>query len=367
MLDKRLEYLKNLYNDIYNTKIEERNQKFLGNVNDIKSDHTNDEFVSVNNVYNNTIYGNFIKALKDNQINALIGGSYALSCVWKKFQISPNDLDMCIININKDIIVLLEKIIRNVYKNYKILVMRNMYMLTFFICDNNDNYYASIQTHITNIESWPELFVNSISDVTCMGFDVINNNFVYMKNRWENIFTDNDIIFTNYLNFDNEKSIQNAIEKYIERGFKCTSIYINNHDLLENHYKIFSYSNCSDHHNTAINDNNILKILLKKYKNKSYRSFSNTVNTLFFKENIPSIRCLSIRMMNKQDIESAKNFIHFSNKIYFKYGYYILDGFDKIFSPVCVKCKTCGNVVSLNDFLNDTYCHELRDKRILIY
>jgi hypothetical protein len=359
-------HLKELSKEIYYLKEDNRDRKYICDYQKfLPHDDLNDFDQAMKNVYSHEKYEKFIKQLKRRGINALICGSYGLSCVYKKNKIVPNDLDMCVKNVNRNTLIQIENIIRNVYPNKKLIVLRNLFMMTFFIFDETDVF--TIQVHITDITAWSEIFVMVASDITCIGFEVLTETFVCLERRWKNLLNDETITFTNIMNFDSRDSLSNAYEKYKSRGFKCAMEFFS--EPIHLIYRI--YQICGDCGSSIEKTDSIIDTITSKYRGKTYVCFSNTVKSIFFNvELIPHIKCLSLININpesKRTNEVAKIFLTRALEIKFKDGYF----YDNKYFTVGIKCNNCDHALSLNEFCKrrqkSCRCECINQYSLLIY
>jgi len=97
--------------------------------------------------------------------------------------------------------------------------------LTFFIQVKLGQIYK-IQLNLFSVKSWSQVFLVYHTDLVCIGYEVLTNKFIYMKNRFENILTKQVHYFSNIFNFDSGCSLQEACLKYISRGFNCQIILL---------------------------------------------------------------------------------------------------------------------------------------------
>jgi hypothetical protein len=179
--------------------------------------------------------------IKDKNLECLIAGSSGLACLYSKCNFVPNDIDIYVKNINKEKVVALDNIIRNIIGDkYIILLVRNQITLTWLVfneIDKNSNgaqvVRCKIQLNLLNIESWSELFSTYHSNIICCGYDILDDSFVCLNDRWKKLFTNDVHYFTNILNVDNASTLDHAIKKYTNRGFECDSIHVINKNKID--------------------------------------------------------------------------------------------------------------------------------------
>jgi hypothetical protein len=169
---------------------------------------------------------------ENSDIELLIGGSTAIASIYKNDSVIPNDIDMYIKRCTYPKVERIDRIIRDFYRNFNILLLRNPVNITWIIYDGK-NIIQQIQLVIMQVESWAENFITYHSDLTCVGFDIKNSEFVYFHGRWENILKRGLHVhfFTNIVNLDTPASLQRAVEKYRTRGFSCDVINITFHRM----------------------------------------------------------------------------------------------------------------------------------------
>lgn len=279
---------------------------FLGYINTLKNDQLYRNDAATQRLFKNIKIAKLCNEFNFDDLNVLIGGSTAMTAVYKAANFIPNDLDLYIKNISYDKLCKVEKAIKKVFSDCRIIVIRNVITITWIIYKNNNLIYQ-IQMNILKIHSWTEIFTTYHSDITCMGYDVAKCCFVYLKGRWENILEKDRIhYFCNILNCDTSKSLNKSVEKYISRGFLCKAVFIgeesiNNVTLNKlapygqyNRYRrLINMSDPeADIDDFGINDNNtqngVIKYLLSKYLHIENIFYSTSVKHLFPDTIIPS-------------------------------------------------------------------------------
>lgn len=104
-------------------------------------------------------------------------------------------------------------------------------------------------TLFNKLNSWSDIFVSCHSDLVCVGYDVLRDEFLYLNGRWENILNDTPgytHFFTNILSCDSKKTLKLAVKKYRKRGFNCDYVYITHNLYTHTHTtdeKIFENDN----------------------------------------------------------------------------------------------------------------------------
>lgn len=164
-------------------------------------------------------------------IQILIGGSTPIAAILKNDLIVPGDIDLYIKDANFTKADFIDKLIRNFYKYFKILLIRNPVTITWIIYDGK-TIIQQIQLVIMQMKSWAEIFITNHSDITCVGYDTRSASFVYFHGRWESILKKNHVHhFSNIVNLDTAISLKNAADKYSKRGFNCKVINITSTDV----------------------------------------------------------------------------------------------------------------------------------------
>jgi len=130
------------------------------------------------------------------------------------------DLDIYVQDITLDKLVKIEKaLIKSVSSDYKLVVIRKPIVMTWILWKNADHYFK-IQCNLLNIKNWKEVFITYHSDFLCIGFDIQQSNFVYLKERWD-YFLSNSIqsyMANNLFNKDNQKNLNHVSLKYSGRN-----------------------------------------------------------------------------------------------------------------------------------------------------
>ena len=167
-------------------------------------------------------FSDFISQLEQSGLDALIGGSIGLACVYREATFRPNDIDLYIKEINLDKLQLVEDLIYATYRFSHIVVVRNSITMSWYI--EMDHEILTIQANLFHINSWAEVFVTYHADLTCIGYEVKTRRFMYMNERWERTLTEPVHSFSNILSFDSLETLSIAASKYQTRGFQC-SVY----------------------------------------------------------------------------------------------------------------------------------------------
>jgi len=345
----------NLFKKIYSTPPENRSSIFLAEYNtlyefDNWSKILNSYEVSLNNIFANDFVKKFTFNLQLAGIESLIGGSYVLSCVDRNRHWTPNDIDLYITNISKNKLEQIENILYQMYYIDEIYVVRLPITVTWYI-KTKYGEKIKLQINIMNITSWAEIFINAHSDLVTVGYEIMTNKIIYMKNRFENIICKKNHVFSNILNLDTICSFSNATEKYTKRGYRCVGYFMKNvAQKMESIYKFETLSISSEiskpRSYISLFDE-IFNYYSNAIRNKNI-AFSSTVSDLFIdNEYFAPIKYLSIHMISSSDPQLNKiiDFLHKPKKIILKNGPKdTLNNYYKI----GILCQKCNTIVSLH-------------------
>jgi len=252
-----------------------------------------------------------------------------------------------------------------------LVVVRASLTMTFFVQVTNNIIYK-IQVNILKFMSWAEVFVTYHTDLTCIGYEILTNNFVYMKDRWINTLTGSVHYFTNILSFSIGDILDSACHKYIKRGFNCKSINLKNNcaadkigELMETHYGLNNISVSDAGFDVTNNNSKSLSALLYNYLGERYAIAPSVVH-LYGKEETPiNILYLSIYMMDKINIDSIKFNIKIAKR-YFNRPCSINKQFinipNKLFS-IGIYCDFCNKQIIVTSDINKYIicCQEIDD------
>jgi hypothetical protein len=329
-LNNKIIFKDSQFNSIINYRIKLFNKIYSGKnyIRDYKDICNNPIFLPENKakerLFKNKYTKNFCQNIKDFKLDSLIGGSTGLSCVYKQANFKPNDIDLYIKNITTKKILLVEDAIYKTFDILNLIVVRCSITVTFHIQTLDKNIFL-IQINLFNIRNWNELFIGYHTDLTCIGYEILNDKFVYMNKRFSNILTNKVHYFCNILNFDKGSSLWLAAGKYIKRGFNCEIIEIGTKNinivelLINKLYKVQCYIS-SEPNDTRIVKTYLPHIIASKYKNKGILSaISSSAYHLFDKYEISvPIYYLSILMVYndkendlilKKDIKLVREFL----------------------------------------------------------
>ena len=275
-----------LFDQIYSQPSEKRDELFLRDYCDLLP-HSKllDYQQALTRLYSNNIMG-LINNIKANNLDVLVGGSTAISSVYLSASFKPNDIDLYMKEINKDKLMLLEKIIYCTYHFKNIVVVRNQITVTWYL-QLHDDTILSIQINIFKITSWAEIFICNQTDLTCIGFEIKSCKFLYLYDRWDNILTAPVHYFSNILNFDNLFTITKSALKYQSRGFSCAIYPFDGQipQLKERLYGIKNGESCdiSGSPTKSIATNFLPHVLCK------YRHVENSGNKILFGSTVDNV------------------------------------------------------------------------------
>ena len=354
-----------LFDSIYDTEHNMRDKQFMENY-QILLPHPKllNYDQAINRLNRNNQTKQFIENLKSSKMDALIGGSTGLSCVYMDATFVPNDIDLYIKNLDKSKLLLLEDIIYKTYHFINIVVVRNPITMTWFI-QLADETITIIQVNLFNIRSWAEIFISYHTDLTCIGYEILSNQFIYLKTRWENTLTATKHYFSDILNLDFPKNIGHACYKYQERGFRCVPTIRKSKyatlNLMYLYYDILlgNASGSTNFVNKKTPKNCLAKILYEKYINIDNIAFASSVDYLYGTECSPDIKFLSVykidllvkaNLIVKEDILNARTFLNIPKKLGMQTGKFC-SFFNKYYT-VCIICPLCSKIISLEHYLS---------------
>lgn len=343
-----------LFKNIYNTKIEERDNSYLK---DFQTLLPNELLFSYEDaIKNSTIIKSFIDELQNENIDAFVGGSFGLWCTYKKTNnFEPNDIDLYIKNINKNNLITIEKIIKKLFKENTFIVIRSPITMTWHI--QLPNKIFTIQIMIMKIFAWSEILITYHSDITCIGFETLTNKFLFLKGRWENVLLDKVHYFSNVLNLDSGYGLIKASIKYKNRNFKCDVINVMNFEdgeFIKNNYGMQIFNAKQINTNNPKKENvSISSLLFNKYKYIENINYAKSVNYLFLNnEFIPPILYLSVFYIRRSKISIPQQFIE-----YFKKPQVLF--YENDFYAIKIDCLECNKTFLLKTFMNNSSicCH----------
>ena len=359
------DYRCNLFDQIYSqTSISERDQIFLKDYRNLMPHNDlNDYSEAINRLYQNSQMQKFIKKISQTDLDALIGGSTGLACIYRKATFMPNDIDLYIKELDREKLIIVEDIIYQTFEIKNLVVVRNPITITWYI-QQHDDTILTIQVNLFKITSWAEVFITYHTDLTCVGYEVKSENFVYLVGRWEKTLTNDNHCFSNILNFDNSLGLENAAIKYQSRGFNCSIskthmlAYRDNYpNIISNlMQKLYNIETCEVSNSTLLITNiaeNFLPHILCKYRDiKDKLLFGSTANNVFGDEIPIPIKYLSIFKVDPtEDLTNVRNYFN-CDRIQLSYGQ-LCQSSSKLFT-VGIKCPTCDYCVSLARYVRQS-------------
>lgn len=220
-----------LYNNVLNCDPVNRDM-FLDEINTLANKHPSlirNHIKAYKHFTRNSIVKDFVEKCRSKNLNIFIGGSAPLASCCRQYSFSPSDLDIYIKRCSLDKLINIENVIHDIFNEddgFELLVIRSPIVVTWIVYKNNQVVYQ-IQANVLMIESWSEIFVTYHVDIVCVGYDILQNKFLYLKNRWDNIVnTDKIHIFSNIFSCDSEKFLKRSVKKYTNRGFKCDTFFV---------------------------------------------------------------------------------------------------------------------------------------------
>jgi len=209
------------YLDAYNNKIDgnKNKNKYWLSVQDAKK-----KLLS----FHSDEYSKLIAALKNFKHDILIAGSSVLASVCSSNCFEPNDVDLYIKNVDYKRILDFDEFIKTTYSDNQILLIRRPLTITWMILENNQ-IKMKLQLNTTVFKSWSNVFISYHCDFVCIGYDVLNDKIITLKNRWNNFINNYNKISTlctNVNSIDNDQTLVSSSKKYMNRGFMTIPVYI---------------------------------------------------------------------------------------------------------------------------------------------
>ena len=234
---------------------------FLENVDMLKHPDIRKKKKAKKLLFKNEVCKNLCQKLKERGIKIMIGGSSGLSVCYKPVTFTPNDIDMYVKNLTIDDVIQIEQCIKEVFPGTQIIVIRNVITLTWIVYRKKEIVYE-FQLNILRINSWAEVLISTHSDIVSVCYDVLEDKFVYLKQRWESILDREKVhYFSDILTCDTGKSLFKATKKYNDRGFNCKTIFIGSNGVQPNENNIIS----GDGSDGSVVGLKLFKFLKKKY------------------------------------------------------------------------------------------------------
>ena len=358
-IKKRINHFKN----IYETNVFERDKIFMKNYKNLLPnlkliDYDN----AIERLNSKKFIKLFIEELKINKIDCLIGGSYGLFCTFKYTRFDPNDIDLYLKNINRGKLLCIENILKKILPTEKMIVWRKPLTMNWHF-----ENFINVQINLMDINQWSEVFITYHSDLTCIGYEVLTSQFLYLENRFENILINKSHEFCNILNLDNKTNLYDAYDKYQDRGFKTLLLNedtISIQKKVKNLYSIIETFSLSGAFSNPIESNKfedfLLEILFTNYIKNNKIYYSTSVFDLYDNYTfIPPIKYISIYLIRENDInlELVKNYFNECQNIIFKRGFLLTNEIksNKVFSHIILKDKFNKNIFSFDEISNYSF------------
>lgn len=194
--------------------------------------------------YYSNIYGHLIEKFKETGIDILIAGSSVIGS-FPPYDYQPNDLDFYVKHLNNKKIIEIDKKIREVFLESKIIIFRKLITITWWIFNPEmTQLHLTIQLNTFQIDSWSDVFIIYHSDFLCIGYETKTNKFVYFKERFNPIWLSNKPEYSwgsNILSFDVDNSFVNVVNKYNKRGIPIKMAlknkYLTKKFILDTYFK----------------------------------------------------------------------------------------------------------------------------------
>ena len=182
---------------------------------------------------------------KSKSLNIMVAGSSVLySCTkrkWLKHKSHPNDIDLYI-HFNADqkqTLLSIDNIIREIYNDSKIKMIRSPYVLTYFILKNDKILHkwgyseeerefvtVTYQIILSPCKRWEHVFAGYHSDIVCAGYLCNEQKFV-TTTRFDYWVNDSKIpayFFPDLVSPRYRDRVSNAYEKYRLRKFEVVLV-----------------------------------------------------------------------------------------------------------------------------------------------
>lgn len=342
--------LKKLYNDIYQTNYLARDGLYMKDYRALLPCLKLLDYESaIERLLQHPYINRLIKEFRAHNLDILIGGSFGLHCVYRSASFKPKDLDIYVKNISYDKLCTIENIIYRVFDIKEMIVTRSPIVMTWYITYKTGGSVEiySIQLNLMKILSWPEPFITYHSEITCIGYEVLSNNFLYLVGRFDKFLVRDFTVFSNILNQDTVASLINAADKYLSRSFNSLVYAVK---------KEYDYSNDmspSEANNNKLRyatDKFLPNLMYDKYRFATNIQFSTSVLDLcHVSETFIKIKYLSI-VGSTQPSKIPKKVTDFLDlrNVVIKRG---LKVGHRQFLTVGVECFKCMKVISLKDWM----------------
>lgn len=171
--------------------------------------------------FHTNIYQLFIDKMKSTGFDILIGGSSVIAS-FPPYDFIPNDLDFYVKNITYQKIQEIDKAIREIFPECKIIVFRKLITMTWWIFNPQmTKFHITLQMNLFDIKSWSDVFIVYHSDIVSIGYEIKSGRFVYLKDRFQKKWLTQQPLFSwgsTILTMDNYESSNRVVHKYSKRG-----------------------------------------------------------------------------------------------------------------------------------------------------
>ena len=187
--------------------------------------------------FQNGLFGKIIEKLSESNIDILVAGSTGLAAVLRRkgnsnrYKFEPKDMDIYVKNITDEKIRKIDMKIRELFSKdkYNIYIVRRPITITWWIFDKDDVFVTEIQLNILQIRTFAEPFIVHHSDIVAIGYDIKNQQFIVLEQRWNNFVSKfPNAYMTNLNSYDNKSKLISAVNKYNARGFTIKSLIVYN-------------------------------------------------------------------------------------------------------------------------------------------
>lgn len=304
---------------------------------------------AVNRLYTfqNGLFGKIIDKLSNLNFEILIGGSTGLASVLRtktnsnKFKFEPKDMDIYVKNISDEKI---KKINGKIYETfpdqqYNIYIVRRPLTLTWWIFDKCDKFITEIQLNMLQIRSFAEPFIVYHSDAVSIGYEIKNQRFVALEQRWNNFIKKFPNTFmTNLNSYDNKVTLLGAANKYSLRGFSVRTLMI--YDNIENKFNnVQSQLRMSD----GTDGNNLIDKFVCAYRTCPDIIISSNVGLMYNpKQGFPPL-------INIRDINECHEFFKYVSDFEYPDGYECFINYEK--HEYVVANTNCMHDISFKAFI----------------
>lgn len=334
---------------LYNKISESDNpDDFLGFVNELHTPklRSQQEALQIINTY--PYLTQILTKLKNANLDALLAGSTALSALTTEAEFRPNDYDFYVKHINTDLLIKFEEILESIFEGFSMLVLRNVLTMTWIFFKDQQEIHK-IQCNILHTDSWAQTMVSYHCDLTCVGFEVLTEKFVYLKGRFDQEIDKDLHYFSDIINLDTTISLQRAVDKYTKRGFNCKAIFVAGRE--DNIF--FSFSTEEDSEEDEDEPIGILDYLEKYYRKINNITYANSCQELFPDDFVPHILDIWKLKTEPQFVD----FIQMPSNIVQSYGKPC--GETGKMETVLIECSECKRLYNLIHHMvhinNDNY------------